>query len=138
MQYDLDTGAHSTYSLHYHLILVIKNRCEVYNKELRDIFPEVVNGFVGNYGVVIKNREADRDQFAPLFKIASTTDLAKFIDVLEGASARRIRNECGDQIKDKRRVDSFCTDSYCLIDTGQVSLDVLKGYAENQWERDAE
>jgi len=67
-----------------------------------------------------------------------TTDLAKFINVLKGASARRIRNEYGDHIEDKLWDDSFWADSYCLISTGQVSLDVLKEYVENQRERDDE
>ncbi len=66
------------------------------------------------------------------------TDLTKFINVLKGASARRIRNEYGDQIEEKMCGDSFWVDSYCLISTGQVSLDVLKEYVENQRERDNE
>ncbi len=138
MEYDLDTGAHSTYSLHYHLVLVVKYRREVFNEELRDFFREVVSGFADNYGVEIKNLEADCDHVHLLFKATPTTDLTKFINVLKGASARRIRNEYGDHIEDKLWGDSFWADSYCLISTGQVSLDVLKEYIENQRERDDE
>jgi putative transposase len=132
MENDLDTGAHSTYSLHYHLVLVVKYRREVFNEELRDFFREVVSGFADNYGVEIKNLEADRDHVHLLFKATPTTDLAKFINVLKGASARRINNEYGDHVEDKLRDDSFWADSYCLISTGQVSLDLLKEYVENQ------
>ena len=138
MEYDLDTGAHSTYSLHYHLVLVVKYRREVFNEELRDFFREVVSGFADNYGVEIKNLEADRDHVHLLFKAIPTTDLAKFINAFKGASARRIRNEYADHIEDKLCGDSFWADSYCLISTGQVSLDVLKEYVENQRERDDE
>jgi len=136
MEYDLDTGAHSTYSLHYHLVLVVKYRREVFTEELQGFFGEVVSGFADNYGVEIKNLEADRDYVHLLFKATPTTDLTKFINVLKGASARRIRNEYGDQIEDKLWGDSFWADSYCLISTGQVSLDVLKEYVENQREAD--
>ena len=52
MEYDLDTGAHSTYSLHYHFVLVVKYRREVFNEELREFFREVVSGFADNYGVL--------------------------------------------------------------------------------------
>ena len=138
MEYDLDTGAHSTYSLHYHPVLVVKYRREVFTEELREFFHEVVNGFADNYGVEIKNLEADHDRVHFLFRATPTTDLTKFINVLKGASAHRIRNEYGDQIKDKLWGDSFWADSYCLISTGQVSLDVLKEYVENQRERDDE
>ena len=85
--------------------------------------------------VEIKNLEADRDHSHLLFKATPTTNLAKFSNVLKGASARRIRNEYGDHIEDKL---GRWTDSYCLISTGQVSLDVLKEYVENQRERDDE
>ena len=33
MEYDLDTGAHSVYSLHYHLVLVVKYRRNVSTAE---------------------------------------------------------------------------------------------------------
>ena len=132
MGYDLDTGAHSTYSLHYHLVLVVKYRREVFNEELRDFFREVVSGFADNYGVDIENLEADRDHVHLLFKATSTTDRTKFVNVLKGASARRIRNEYEDELKTDLWGDSFWNDSYCLISTGQVSLDVLKEYVEDQ------
>ena len=88
--------------------------------------------------VEIKNLEADRHHVHLLFKATPTTNLAKFINVLKGASARHIRNEYGDHIEDKLWGDLFWADSYCLISTGQVSLDVLKEYVANQRERDDE
>jgi putative transposase len=88
--------------------------------------------------VEIKTLVADRDHIHLLFNTTPTTDLAKFINVLKGASARRIRNEYGDHIEDKLWGNSFWADSYCLLSTGQVSLDVVKEYVENQRERDDE
>lgn len=49
MEYNLDTGTHSTYSLHYHLVM--KYRREVFTEELQGFFREVVSGFADNYGV---------------------------------------------------------------------------------------
>ncbi|WP_256546785.1 IS200/IS605 family transposase [Halobellus inordinatus] len=132
MEYDLDTGAHSVYSLHYHLVLVVKYRRNVFTAERTEFLHEVANGFADNYGVEIKNLEADEDHVHIVFKAEPTTDLAKFVNVLKGASARRIRNEYEDELDDKLRGDQFWSDSYCLISTGQVSLDVLKEYVENQ------
>jgi membrane protease YdiL (CAAX protease family) len=56
------------------------------------------------------------------------------ISPVKGATARRIRNEYEDELKTELRGDSFWNDSYCLISTGQVSLDVLKQYVEDQRE----
>ncbi|MDB2294618.1 transposase, partial [Halorubrum ezzemoulense] len=44
------------------------------------------------------------------------------------------RNEYEDELKTELWGDSFWNDSYCLISTGQVSLDVLKQYVEDQRE----
>jgi Transposase and inactivated derivatives len=93
-----------------------------------------VNGFADNYGVEIKNLEANKDHvhLVLVLNAEPTTDLAKFVNVLKGASARRIRNEYEDDLDDELWGDQFWSDSYCLISTGQVSLDVLKKYVENQ------
>jgi Transposase and inactivated derivatives len=65
----------------------------MFTEELQGFFREVVSGFADNYGVEIKNLEADRDHVHLLFKATPTTDLTKFINVLKGASARRIRSK---------------------------------------------
>lgn len=132
MEYNIDSGAHSVYALHYHLILVTKYRRGVFNEERTNFMRQVVAGFVDNYGVEIKNFEADDDHVHILFKAKPTTDLVRFINTLKGASSRRIRNEYGDELQDKLWGESFWTDSYCLLSTGQVSLDVLKEYVETQ------
>ena len=64
----------------------------------------------------------------------ATTGIVKFVNTVEGATARRICNEYADELKTELCGDSFWNDSYCLISTGQVSLDVLKQYVEDQRE----
>lgn len=129
--YDTDKGAHSAYTLHYHLVLVVKYRRNVFTPEMKQYLRDCIEGFADDYGVEIKNLEADDDHVHILFKAKPTTDLSKFINVLKGSSARRIRNEFHDEIKDKLWGDSFWTDSYFLASTGQVSLDTLKQYVED-------
>ena len=134
MQYDLDKGAHSVYSLHYHLILTTKYRCGVLTEERIAFIGEVINGFADNYGVEVTNFDGGDDHLHILFRAKPTTNLVKFINTLKGATARRVRNEYEDELKSKLWGDSFWTDSYCLTSTGQVSLDVLMEYVENQRE----
>lgn len=133
--YDTDKGSHSAYALNYHLVLVVKYRRNVFTEEIKNFLRGCVEGFADKYGVEIKNLEADRDHVHILFKAKPTTDLAKFINVLKGSSARRIRNEYHDEIKDKLWGDSFWTDSYFLASTGQVSLDSLIKYVEDHREK---
>lgn len=130
MEYNLDSGAHSVYALHYHLILVTKYRQNTFTPERADFMRHVVEGFAENYGVDIKNFEGERDHVHILFKAKPITDLVRFVNTLKGASARRIKNEF--DLNSELWGDSFWTDSYCLISTGQVSLDALKQYVEDQ------
>ena len=129
--YDTDKGAHSVYTLHYHLVLVVKYRRDVFTEDMKAFMRGTVEGFSDKYGVTVKNLEAEGDHVHMLFKAKPTTELAKFINTLKGSTARRIRNEYHDEIKDKLWGDSFWTDSYFLASTGQVSLDILIQYVED-------
>ena len=132
MEYDLDTGAHSVYSLHYHLILTTKYRRGVLTEERTQFIRGVIEGFADKYGVTLTNLDGEDDHVHILFRAEPTTDLVKFINTVKCATARRIRNEYEDEPKTDLWSDSFWNDSYCLISTGQVSLDVLKEYVEDQ------
>lgn len=134
MVYDLDSSSHSVYALHYHLVLVVKYRRNVFTEDMKNFMRESIERFADNYSVQIERMEADGDHVHLLFKAKPSTDLTKFINTLKGSTARRIRNEYHDEIKDKLWGDSFWTDSYCLISTGQVSLDTLIEYVDSQRE----
>ncbi|WP_425433106.1 IS200/IS605 family transposase [Haloquadratum walsbyi] len=81
---------------------------------------------------ILTNLDDKDDCVHILFRAEPTTDLVKFINTVKGATARRIRNEYEDELKTDLWGDSSWNDSYCLISTGQVSLDVLKEYVEDQ------
>ncbi|MFC4990303.1 IS200/IS605 family transposase [Saliphagus infecundisoli] len=130
MAYNLDSGSHSVYSLHYHLILVTKCRSEVLTEDRTNFIHEVIDGFADNYGVEVSHLDGEDDHIHVLFTTKPTTNLVKFVNTLKGATARRVRNEFP-ELKDEQG-DSFWNDSYCLILTGQVSLDVLTEYVDNQ------
>lgn len=132
MQNDLDSGSHSVHSLHFHLILTTKYRRGVLTEERTQFILGVIEGFADNYGVEIVNLDGEDDHIHVLFQAKPTTDLVKFINTVKGATARRLRNEYANELKNELWGDSFWNDSYCLLSTGQVSLDVLKQYVEDQ------
>jgi putative transposase len=134
MQYDLDSSSHSVYALRYHMILTTKYRRGVLTEERTHFVHQVIDGFADNYGVEITNLDGEDDHVHILFKAKPTTDLVKFINTVKGATARRIRNEYEDELKNELWGDSFWNGSYCLLSTGQVSLDTLMQYVEEQRE----
>jgi putative transposase len=138
--YKLDKGAHSVYTLHYHLILVVKDRRKaLYNEVIRERLKQVIYKMAEKWqrenntemAIEIVAQEPGEDHHHILFKATPRTSLTKVINSIKGASARVLRNEFP-ETKKFLWGDSFWTPSYLLATTGQVSLDVLIAYVESQ------
>lgn len=138
--YKLDKGSHSVYTLHYHLILVVKYRRKaLYNEVIRERLKQIIYEMTekwqrdknGEMAIEIVVQEPGEDHHHILFKATPNTSLVKVINSIKGASARVLRNEFP-ETKKFLWGDSFWTPSYFLATTGQVSLDVLKAYVESQ------
>ena len=133
MEYDLDSSSHSVYSLNYHLILVVKYRRKIFdNEEIVDELKSRTKNISENYGVEITNQEVDQDHIHILFSSKPTSNLVRFINALKTGTSKAIRHRF--DISDKLWKDVFWSDSYCLITTGEVTLDQLKKYVEKQGE----
>lgn len=135
MVYKFDKNAHSVYTLNYHLVQCIKNRRKVLD------FPEIIEelksrtiNIANNYGIEIISQETDLDHIHILFKAKPQTDLLKFINNWKSATSKVLRRKFYDRIKNKLWKDIFWSGSYCLITTGQVTLEQIKKYLENQAE----
>lgn len=132
MKYKLDKSSHAVFSLQYHLVLIIKYRRKALCDEtIRERLKNIVWGLAGQLGVEIIAQEPAEDHIHVLFKAKPSTDLVKTVNTLKGVTARLLRKEFP-QLKELLWGGSFWSDSYFLASTGQVSLDVLKKYVEEQ------
>lgn len=132
MKYKLDKSSHAVFSLQYHLVLVIKYRRKALCDEtIRERLKNIVWGLAKQLGVEIIAQEPAEDHIHVLFKAKPSTDLVKTVNTLKGVTARLLRKEFP-QLKELLWGGSFWSDSYFLASTGQVSLDVLKKYVEEQ------
>lgn len=135
MIYKFDKNAHSVYTLNYHLVQCIKYRRKVlYFPEIIDELKSRTHKIAESYGIKITAIESDLDHIHILFIAKPKTDLLKFINNWKSATSKVLRNKFKDKIKDKLWGDAFWSGSYCLITSGQVTLDVLKKYVESQGE----
>lgn len=131
-KYNFDKGKHSVYTLNYHLIQCIKYRRKVLiNQEIINELKERTKTIAENFGITIINQECDLDHTHILFKARPDTDLVKFINAWKGATSNAIRHRFP-EVKKLLWKDVFWSPSYCLITTGQVTLDQLKKYVESQ------
>ena len=137
MKYKLDRGAHSVYSLHYHLIFVVKYRRKVFtDDEIIDFLKQKIHEISETFEVEILAIECDVDYVHILFKAKPTLNIPKSINALKTITSREIRRKFP-EVKKKLWKNVFWSSSYFLATTGQVTLDVLKKYVESQGENDA-
>ena len=136
MQYNLDRSSHSVYSLNYHFVQCVKYRRKAFD------FPEIIeelksrtHAISESYGIDVLSIETDLDHVHILFKSKPQIDLTKFINNWKSATSKVLRRKFKAQLKDKLWGDAFWSKSYCLITTGQTTLEVLKKYVENQGEK---
>lgn len=90
---DLDTNAHSVFSLHYHLILVVKYRRQVFTDEISNRAKEIFKYIAPTYKIELVEWTHDKDHVHVLFKGQPKTELSKFINAYKSASSRLLKKE---------------------------------------------
>ena len=90
---NLDTNAHSVFSLHYHLILVVKYRRQVFDDEVSNRDREIFEHIALNYKIELIEWNHDKDHVRVLFKGQPKTEMSKFINAHKSASSRLLKKE---------------------------------------------
>ena len=132
MQYKLDRGAHSVYTLQYHFVQVIKYRRKVMdNEKIIDLLKQKIHEISDTFQVDVLDIGCDVDHFHMIFKSKPTLDIPKYLNALKTITSREIRRNFP-EVREKVKDDTFWSPSYFLATTGQVTLDQLKKYVESQ------
>ena len=84
----LDTNAHSVFLLHYHLILVVKYRRQVFTDEISERAKEIFSYIAPSYKIELVEWNHDKDHVHILFKGQPKTEMSKFINAYKSASSR--------------------------------------------------
>ena len=131
--YRTDKTNTAVFSLCYHFITVVKYRKKVFKDDLMIAdLKTIMETIAEEFEVEIIEQECGDDHLHILFRTKPTLDITKFINILKGRSSRMLREKYKDFLKDKLWGDSFWSPSYFLSTTGNVNIDVLKKYVENQ------
>lgn len=129
-----DNNNHSVFLMHYHLVLVVKYRKEVINKDISNRLQEIFEYIAPNYNITVVEWNGDKDHIHILFKGHPNSELTKFINAYKSASSRLIKKEYP-KIRTKLWKEYFWSRSFCLLTTGGVTIDVIKQYIESQGEK---
>ena len=130
----LDTNAHSVFLIHYHLILVVKYRRQVFTDEISERAKEIFSYIAPSYKIELVEWNHDKDHVHILFKGQPKTEMSKFINAYKSASSRLLKKEFP-IIRQKLWKEMFWSQSFCLLSSGGAPIEVIKEYIENQGQK---
>lgn len=131
---ELDSNNHSVFSLHYHLILVVKYRRKVISDEISNRLKEIFEYIQCNYNITLQEWNHDKDHVHVLMKALPNTDISKFLNAYKSASSRLIKKEFP-SIRNQLWKAYFWSRSYCLMTTGGAPIEIIRKYIETQGEK---
>lgn len=131
MKYILNKGNHSVYSLQFHYVACVKYRRPVLVGDITNRIKEINLNVAKAFEIKIIEQDTANDHIHILFSSKPQTQLSKFVNSLKSVSARLIFREFPD-VKKQLWGGHFWSPSYFLASTGQVTLEELKRYVENQ------
>lgn len=131
----LDNNNHSVFLLHYHLVLVVKYRRRVLNDSISERLREIFENIAPKYNITVEEWNYDADHVHILFKGHPNTELSKFINAYKSASSRLIKKEFPNLRKFLWK-EMFWSRSFCLLTTGDATIETIRRYIETQGEKD--
>ena len=93
MKHLLYKGSHSVYSLHYHLIFVVKYRRKVLDDIISENLKRIILRISQDYSVEIVEQETDLDHIHILFSAKPVLTIPKFVSTLKSHSSRILRKQ---------------------------------------------
>ena len=130
---ELDTNAHSVFSLHYHLVLIIKYRRQAIDDAIKERLKEIYLYIAPKYNITLVEWNYRADHLHVLYKGHPNTEHTKFINAYKSASSRLIKKEFP-AVREKLWKEYFWSRSFCLLTTGGVSMEIIKQYIQSQGE----
>ena len=131
----LDTNNHSVFILHYHLIMCVKYRNKVIDDAISARLKEIFMKISPTYNITLEEWNHDIDHVHILFRGRPNTEISKFINAYKSASSRIIKKEYP-KIRKSLWKEMFWSQSFCLLTTGGVTVDIIKQYIQSQGMKD--
>ena len=123
-------SSHSAvFSCHYHVIWCTKYRRHVLSADMQARVKELVFEKQGEYGYEVQGCEVLSDHVHLLCSISPSKAVSALIGRIKGYTAHVLRSEYPEL---KSRLPSLWTRSKFVATAGEVTLEVLKRYVENQ------
>ena len=127
----LDSNNHSVFLLHYHLIMCIKYRNKVIDDKISNRLKVIFENIASSYNITLDEWNHDTDHVHILFRGQPNTEISKFINAYKSASSRLIKKEFP-HIRRALWKEMFWAQSFCLLTTGEATVDIIREYIQSQ------
>ncbi|WP_338685994.1 IS200/IS605 family transposase [Streptomyces acidiscabies] len=125
---DIRRGRSVVHTLRVHFVFVPKDRRGVLTADLLTRCEEVMGDVCTDFGAELTEFNGGRDHVHLLVHYPPKIALSRLIGSLKGVSARRLRQEYPDHLRD----DHLWSPSYFAASAGEAPLTMVKEYIENQ------
>ncbi|PML13816.1 transposase [Vibrio breoganii] len=128
----LKTRSHSAFRLHYHVVFVIKYRRKLINKQIMERLEDIFTDVLAKWGCQLTEFGSEGDHCHLLIEAHPSLDLSRLIGNLKTVSARHIRKENEEYLKQFFWKPLFWSRSYAVTTTGGANLETVKEYVLSQ------
>ena len=128
---NLDTNNHSVFLLYYHLVLVVKYRCQVFDDAMSAFAKDIFVRIASAYNITLEQWNHDKDHIHVMFRVHPNTEISKFINAYKSASSRLIKKNFP-AVRRKLWKQMFWSRSFCLLTTGGAPIEVIRKYIQTQ------
>lgn len=127
MGLEIYSNNHSYFSLYYQLILVTKNRAEIFNDEIVEYIIENFNKNSKQYLIEYVSSSYEKDHIHIDFKAHPKSELVKFINSYKSATSRVLKKQFP-SVKEILNDNSVWEKTYFLISKRVPSEEVVKHF----------
>ena len=114
--------------------MVVKYRRKVIDDEISARLRGIFEYIAPKYSLQVEEWAHDIDHVHVMFTAQPKSELSKFINAYKSASSRLIKKEFP-QIRQKLWKEYFWSQSFCLLTTGGVTIEVIRKYIQSQGKR---
>ncbi len=131
MKYELQSGAHSTFLLTYHLVWCVKYRRTVLTHRIGDRLKEMVADILKERDCQLVAVETEVDHIHVVFRCKPSDSLSEVVNRLKGATAYKLFREFP-TLRNRLWKGHLWSPSYFVVTVGGAPLEVIKRYVESQ------
>ncbi len=124
--------SHCVYSIHYHLVFVVKYRRKVFTETILQDLRAIFENLCISWDCSLKEFCGEADHAYLLIEAHPALNLSILVNNFKTVSSRLIQSRHSKEIKKSLWKGALWTRAYCAISCGGAPLDVIKCYIENQ------